>query len=346
MSFADRQAVLQAVKEAMTYGCSQQQACGALGVTERTVQRWRKSPEDQRRGPASSPRNKLTEDERRRITSIATSVEFCDKSPHQIIPTLADRGDYVASESSFYRVLKREGLLAHRGRAKPRTAQKPRALTATGPNQVYSWDITYLRASVKGMYFYLYLFLDVFSRKVVGWEAHERECAEHSANLLTKICQTERIGCSQVTVHSDNGSPMKGATMLVTMQKLGVMPLFSRPSVSSDNPFSEAMFRTLKYCPRYPSKPFANIEATRAWVAKFVAWYNEEHLHSGIKFVTPASRHRRQDEGILQRRKDVYNVARRRHPSRWPGQMRNWEPIRVVRLNHLRNDVAPTTNVA
>lgn len=275
------------------------------------------------------------------MRAIATATEFQDKSPHQIVPTLADRGQYVASESSFYRVLKAEELLTPRGRAKPRCVAKPRALTATAPNQVYSWDITYLLAGVKGTYFYLYLFLDVFSRKVVGWSVHDRESAEFSSNLLITICQNEGIRPDQVALHADNGSPMKGATMLVTMQKLGVMPSFSRPSVSNDNPFSEAIFRTLKYCPQYPTKPFATIEAARAWVTAFVAWYNDEHLHSGIKFVTPHSRHSGQDATILQNRKNVYQLAQRTNPSRWSRTTRNWDPIREVKLNHLRETIAP-----
>ncbi|MBK7961773.1 MAG: transposase [Bdellovibrionales bacterium] len=132
--------------------------------------------------------------------------------------------------------------------------------------------------------------MDLFSRKIVGWEVHENESMELSSRPLQRICLTEGIDKGQLHVHSDNGGPMKGATMLVTMQWLGVVPSFSRPSVSNDNPFSASLFKTLKYCPEYPSKPFDGIEKARAWVEKFVSWYNTQHL-SGINFVTPESKH-------------------------------------------------------
>ncbi|MBC7530093.1 MAG: DDE-type integrase/transposase/recombinase [Oligoflexus sp.] len=141
---------------------------------------------------------------------ISSSKEFQDKSPHQIVPTLADRGEYVASEASFYRVLKANNLLAHRGRSKPRTVGRPRAYEATKPRQLFSWDITYLKSNIKGRYFYLYLFLDVYSRKIVGWEVHECESPDHSSMLLRKICENERIERDQLSVHADNGGPMKG----------------------------------------------------------------------------------------------------------------------------------------
>jgi transposase InsO family protein len=180
----------------------------------------------------------------------------------------------VASESSFFRVLKKVNLLKHRGKSKPRIVTKPKALEAIRPNQVYSWDITYLLSQIRGQYFFLYLFLDIFSRKIVGWKIHERELAELSAQLLVDICANEGITKHEVTLHSDNGSPMKGSTMLATMQSLGVAASFSRPSVSNDNPFSESMFKTLKYCPFYPTKPFATIMEASAWMEKFVQWYN------------------------------------------------------------------------
>lgn len=333
------------VAEAVAQGCEQNKACEVIGIADRTVQRWRLLPvlEDQRRGPKTQPKNKLTSEERAKIIAISTGAEFMDKSPHQIVPTLADRGEYVASEASFYRVLKNEKLLTHRGRSCPRQINRPRALEATGPNQVYSWDITYLLSTTRGQYFYLYLFLDIFSRKIVGWQVHERESMDLSSDLLCEICQTENIDKDQVVVHADNGGAMKGATMLVTMQALGVMPSFSRPSVSNDNPFSESMFKTLKYCPQYPSKPFENIEAARKWVEEFVRWYNTEHLHSGIRFVTPESRHQGKDQEILEKRKIVYMEAKQKNPTRWSKETRNWERIESVKLNHLQEEKTSTT---
>ncbi len=340
MSAENRGQLLEMVQAAIESGCAQEKACDVVGVTPRTYQRWGLIPNsrDGRCGPLSEPTNKLSQQERAEVIRISTSAEFCDKSPHQIVPTLADRGDYVASESSFYRLLKGAELLKHRGKTKPRSVTRPRSYLATRPNQIYSWDITYLLSAIRGQYYYLYLFLDIFSRKIVGSEVYENESAELSSRLLVNICEREGVSPDQVTLHSDNGSPMKGATMLVTMQKLGVMPSFSRPSVSNDNPFSEAMFKTLKYCPQFPTKPFESLEAARNWVKAFVIWYNTEQLHSGINFVTPESKHTGEDVKILSQREEVYAKAKTKNPERWSGATRNWKPIQEVKLNWLKED--------
>lgn len=346
MSAENRGLLLGMVKVAVDSGCEQQNACEAVGITPRTYQRWSLAPDagDGRLGPLTAPANKLSLQERAQVLTIAASREFCDKSPHQIVPTLADRGEYVASESSFYRLLKADGLLNHRGKSKPRSVARPKAYVAIRPNQIYSWDITYLLSAIRGQYYYLYLFLDIFSRKIVGAEVYENESAELSSRLLAKICESERIHADQVTLHSDNGGPMKGATMLVTMQRLGVMPSFSRPSVSNDNPYSESMFKTLKYCPQFPSKPFESIEAARDWVKAFVVWYNTEQLHSGISFVTPESRHAGNDLKILSQREKVYGEAKRKNPARWSGSTRNWRQKKEVKLNWLKDDSMGTTS--
>jgi hypothetical protein len=188
-------------------------------------------------------------------------------------------------------------------------------------------------SSIKGKYFYLYLIEDVFSRMIVGWTIEERESAEHSAILIENCCRKFSIEKGQVHLHSDNGSPMKGATMLATLQTLGVIPSFSRPSVKDDNPFSESLFKTVKYCPQFPEKPFDTIEEARAWVEKFVLWYNTEHLHSEIRFVTPQSRHEGKDIEILKKRKELYETARKKNPIRWSSKIRNWNRITEVVLN-------------
>jgi transposase InsO family protein len=180
--------------------------------------------------------------------------------------------------------------------------------------------------------------MDIYSRKIVGWEVHEREAAELSSILMQEALAGEGIDGTDLVVHSDNGGPMKGATMLVTLQNLGVIPSFSRPSVSDDNPFSEALFKTLKYCPHYPTRPFADLEEARKWVKDFVRWYNTQHLHSGIKFVTPEQRHYGEDTRILEKRKQIYEAAKKRNPERWSGNTRNWEVIKSVRLNPLREN--------
>ena len=229
--------------------------------------------------------------------------------------------------------MREEKLLTHRSKSSPRVNKKPEELVAVGPNQLWSWDITYLKAAIKGTYFYLYLPMDIFSRKIVHWEVHESENAELSSRMIHKACAINNIGPKQIVLHSDNGGPMKGATMLATLQRLGVAPSFSRPSVSNDNPYSESLFKTLKYCPQFPERGFAAIEEARAWVEKFVHWYNHLHLHSGIRFVSPASRHDGVDAAILNRRHEVYLEARLKNQNRWSRQTRNWTRINVVELN-------------
>ena len=334
----DRASVLALVAAAVSDGAKQVNACATVGVSERTFQRWQ-CPDafaDGRHGPTTVPANKLRQLERDSILRAAESEEFQDKSPRQIVPLLADRRKYVGSESSFYRVMKTAKLLMHRGRSKSKNVNRPKALTATQSNQVYTWDITYLRSNVRGIYFYLYLFLDIFSRKIVGFRVHDREAMELSAPLLAEICARENIVDGQLTVHADNGGSMRGATMLATMEKLGVGKSFSRPSVSDDNPFSESLFKTLKYCPIYPTKPFESVAAAQAWVVTFVLWYNEVHLHSAIGFVTPSSRHAQLDVEILKQREIVYAEAKSKNPNRWSNKTRNWKRIESVNLNCLK----------
>jgi len=242
-------------------------------------------------------------------------------------------GIYMASERSFYRILREKKLDAHRGRAKPRQHKRPPELVASGPNVVWSWDITYLRTPVKGLFWYLYMVMDVWSRKIVGWAVHEVELDGLASDLIVKTCLGEGVDAGQLALHSDNGGPMKGATLLATLTQLGIMSSFSRPRVSDDNPYSEALFRTLKYRPEYPQGPFESLEAARSWVERFVQWYNHEHFHSAIRFVTPAQRHNGEDVEILRQRKEVYEEAKRRNPKRWSGKTRNWEPVGEVILN-------------
>ena len=339
----DRQSILILIDEAVASGCRRLRACEAFDLEERTLQRWKLNSTDQRHGPLTTPANKLEESERALIIKTSVSAAYVNLSPHQIVPKLADEGIYIASESTFYRVLKAESLNAHRGLSKPRLVERPKAYEATRPNQIYSWDITYLQSCVRGQFYYLYLFLDIFSKKIVGWDIHATQEADLSSMLLEDICKLEKINKFQIVLHSDNGGPMKAATMLATMQKLGVMPSFSRPSVSNDNPFSESMFKTLKYCPIFPSKPFENIEAAIAWMNKFVKWYNTEHLHSGINFVTPQSKHQGCDIEILKNRNEIYKNAQAKNPNRWSGETRNWDAVTSVKLNPLKVKVKSNT---
>ena len=324
------------VGEAVASGARFARACQELGVAGRTVQRWRQAPEDRRRGPLSRAGNALSEAEWEQIRSFATAPEFVDLSPHQLVAKLADMGIYVASESSFYRELRRAKLLAHRDRSKPRKHKRPVERVASGPCQTWAWDITYLPAALVGAYYFLYAVLDVWSRKIVAWEVHEEQTDELSAPLMEAACIREGVLPGALLLHADNGGAMKGKTMLAKLEELGVMPSFSRPRVSDDNPFPEALFRTLKYRPGYPDGRFACIDDARRWVEQFVAWYNDDHQHSGIRFVTPSERHDGREKGILARRHEVYQAARARHPERWSGCTRNWSPVHTVRLNPVR----------
>jgi len=334
---SERQRILQWVDEASNAGARIRNACDLLGISPRSLQRWRQSGEAEEDGRTRRqfvPANKLSEMEREQLLQIANSERFSDLPPTQIVPMLAEQGQYIGSESTFYRVLREENFLQHRQASRPVTVtNRPKPLVADAPNQLYSWDITYLPQAVKGLFFYLYLFMDIFSRKIVGWQVYEQESSEWASEIMNDIVRCEQIEPDQVTLHSDNGGPMKGATMLATLQQLGVVPSFSRPSVSNDNPYSESLFKTLKYCPRYPGKPFADLGQARQWVGDFVHWYNHQHRHSGIHFVTPEQRHTGLDREILIRRKQVYEAAKARHPERWSGQTRNWEPIATVYLN-------------
>jgi transposase InsO family protein len=321
------------VKEAVEAGARRVKACEFLGVSLRTIERWGHIPEDQRRGPHTRPANALTEQEREKILGIANSETYANLSPSQIVPLLADKGEYIASESTFYRILKEESLLAHRSHSRLRRPCPPEALKATKPNEIWSWDITYLKAAIKGTFYYLYLPMDIFSRKIIFWMVFENESSENASLMIENACKENKIAKDQIILHSDNGGPMKGATMLATLQRLGVAPSFSRPKVSNDNPYSEALFKTLKYCPGFPERGFKSLDEAEEWVKKFVHWYNNIHLHSGIKFVTPASRHIGDDKKILEQRNKVYQKAKTNNPNRWSGATRNWTQINQVHLN-------------
>ena len=342
-TLAQRSTALQLIDEACQAGARLHKACAVIGLAARTVQRWVEAGKNalhvgDRRTPEqrihNCPPNKLSDAERQVALAVLNSDEFKDLPPSQIVPRLADQGRYVASESTLYRLLRQVGQLAHR--RVERAAQKrskPRALVATQPDQIYCWDITYLPTQVRGMFFYLYLFVDIFSRKVVGWQVFDCESAERAAALLEDICQRQDISPNQVTVHSDNGGPMKGETMLATMQRLGVAHSRSRPAVSNDNPYAESLFKTLKYRPQFPLKPFADLLQARRWVTELVHWYNDEHRHSAIGFVTPAQRHAKNDEAMLKARVAVYEQAQQKHPERWSKNTRDWTFTNAVQLN-------------
>jgi transposase InsO family protein len=327
-------------------GARKTEACQQIGIRIRTVQRWQRDGlEDRRKGSRAKPANSLSDAERQRILEVLNSVEYRDLSPCQIVPRLADRGIYLASESSLYRILNEMKMKRHREASHPRNGMRPKERVATGPNQIWSWDITYLPLQVRGLFVYLYMVIDIFSRKIVSWHVHDHESSELASELITEGCFREGIKPGQIVLHSDNGSPMKASTMLVKLQELFVVPSFSRASVSNDNPYSESLFRTLKYRPQYPERRFSGIEQARQWVEGFVNWYNNEHLHSGIRFVTPSDRHDGKDREILALRNKVYQQAQGRHPQRWSSNTRNWSPVEQVHLNRANKRQSTADNL-
>lgn len=351
-SLTARNKLISLVADSIGAGARQRQCCKTIELSERTLQRWQRDANsenslgDLRQSRIQIPKNALTPAEREQILKVANSAEFGHLPPSQIVPRLLDQACYIASESSFYRVLKAAKQLAHRGKERPAQARrKPRALCATKPNQLFSWDITYLATQIKGIHYYLYLFIDIFSRKVVGWQIYENESSELASEVMSDICVRENIAPNQVVLHSDNGSPMKGATMLATLQQLGVVPSFSRPAVSNDNPYSESFFKTLKYRPSYPQQAFANLIEARVWVGGFIQWYNHEHRHSAINFVTPAQRHAGEDYGLLAKRLAIYKAAKEQHPERWSAEIRNWQRINIVHLNPEKNIIEKEQSV-
>jgi transposase InsO family protein len=262
---------------------------------------------------------------------------------------LADEGIYLASESTFSRVLREHGQSAHRGRAKaPKAIRPPTTHIATAVREVWCWDMTYLPAQVMGRWFHLYLILDLYSRKIVGWEVHDTDHADHAAHLVRRTALAEGIATlsTKPVLHGDNGSTLKATTVLAMLNWLGVKPSYSRPRVSDDNAYAEALFRTAKYRPEFPAKGFADLDEARAWAAGFVRWYNFDHRHSGIRYVSPAQRHEGHDHAILAARHALYTRARELNPARWSGNARNWSPIGAVTLNPERDCIIKARSVS
>lgn len=343
----DRQKLVAAVGKARKAGARLTAACELIGIDPRTLQRWASRgglEHGDRRSEARRPvpAHKLSEEERARVLDVANRPEYADVPPARIVPMLADEGVYVASESTFYRVLREAGQVKHRGRTKaPEPRRAPSTHVASAPNQLWCWDMTYLPTTVRGQWFYLYLILDVFSRKIVGWEVQARDDAEYAAHLVKRAALAEGIALNsrQLILHGDNGATLKATTVLAMLHWLGIQPSYSRPRVSDDNAYAESLFRTAKYRPEFPAQGFATVDAARDWASRFVHWYNQEHRHSGIRYVTPAQRHAGGDRAVLAHRRTVYEQARARHPRRWSRGIRNWEPVNVVTLNPERDSL-------
>jgi putative transposase len=347
IALEDRQRTAQWLEAACRDGARLKLACEVAGIDTRTVQRWkagnglaRGDGRPQALRPACA--HALSIEERQRILEFANEPRFAELPPARIVPMLADEGTYIASESSFSRVLRAHGQVRHRGRSKtPQRSKPPSTHVATGPRQLWCWDLTFLASQVLGQWFYLYVILDVYSRKIVGFEVHEMDSSDHAVDLLRRTALSEGLHtlARKPILHGDNGATMKATTVLAMLHWLGIKPSYSRPRVSDDNAFVEALFRTAKYRPQFPASGFVDLQAARNWASQFVTWYNHEHRHSGIRFVSPAQRHAGHDHQILARRHALYRQAREANPRRWARHTRNWTPIAVVTLNPERESV-------
>lgn len=347
IALEDRLMLTQDIHTAHSAGARLRLACEIAGIDTRTLQRWKAhggltDGDGRPQALRPLPAHALSPGERATVLCVANEPRFAAVPPARIVPMLADEGVYIASESTFARVLREHGQTAHRGRAKaPKRMRPPTTHIATAPRQVWCWDMTYLPATVMGRWFYLYLILDLYSRKIVGWEVHDSDSSDHAAHLVRRTALAEGIAAmgSKPVLHGDNGSTLKATTVLAMLNWLGVKPSYSRPRVSDDNAYAESLFRTAKYRPEFPVKGFANLDDARTWATGFVHWYNVEHRHSGIRYVSPEQRHAGDDQAILAARHELYARARDQNPARWSGKTRNWQPIGPVTLNPERDSI-------
>jgi putative transposase len=292
-------------------------ACRALGASSATIYRRRRPPEPRPRRPRPAPARALSEPERVAVLELLHSERFVDSSPAQVWATLLDEGRYLASERTMYRLLEarhgsvreRRDQLAHPAYARPE-------LLATRPNEVWSWDISKLKGPAKWTCFYLYVILDVFSRYCVGWTVQQRENAELAKALIAQAAEQQKIDPGQLTVHADRGTAMRSKPVAFLLADLGVLKTHSRPYTSTDNPYSEAQFKTLKYRPEFPNR-FDSIEHARAFCRTFFDWYNHHHRHSGIGLMTPAALHHGQATQLHAERARVLKAAYTRTPERF-----------------------------
>jgi putative transposase len=290
-------------------------ACEALGVSRASFYR-QQQPRSIGSKPLRRPARSLSQAEQQKVLEVLHSERFVDQSPAEVYATLLDEGIYLCSLRTMYRLLaEHDEVRERRNQRRHPVYQKPQLL-ATGPNQLWSWDITKLPGPGKYTYFHLYVILDVFSRYVVGWMVAHRESEILAERLIRLSCQKQQIQPQQLTLHADRGSSMRSKTVALLLSDLGITKSHSRPHVSNDNPFSEAQFKTLKYQPLFP-KQFGSIEDSRSFCHPFFDWYNHEHHHSGIGWLTPAMLHSAQAERVVQERQQVLQAAYLAHPERF-----------------------------
>jgi putative transposase len=290
-------------------------ACQALGVSRATFYRRQRSlPGHQQ--PRPTPARALCESEREQVLDVLACPRFVDRSPAEVVATLLDEGEYLCSERTMYRVLAANQAVQERRNQREHPPYTKPELVATGPNQVWSWDVTKLLGPKKWTYFYLYVLLDIFSRYVVGWMVADRENSALAGRLITETCHKQGVEPQVLTLHSDRGAPMTSKCTAQLLADLGVTRSLSRPRVSDDNPFSEAQFKTVKYHPGFPDR-FHDIEAAITFCRSFFPWYNTEHRHGGIAMLTPDDVHHDRAKAVLEQRERALHVAWTKHPERF-----------------------------
>ena len=293
-------------------------ACEAMGVPRSSFYQALHPPR-----PTPPPRERprshraLSPHEQQTVRELLNSERFVDQAPRTIYATLLDEGHHYCSWRTMYRILKQDAATRERRAQRRRPAYAAPELLATGPCQVWSWDITKLRGPYPGLYYNLYVVLDIFSRKIIGWRIEEREDAELAEAMIAESYIREGVAPKQLTLHADRGAVMTSKTLAELLLDLGVAQSHSRPSISDDNPYSEAQFKTMKYGASYPER-FASIEAARAWMRQFVAWYNHEHKHSGIALLPPEVVHSGRAPAVLAKRQETLDAAYAAHPERFP----------------------------
>ncbi len=300
-------------------------ACRAFGVAERTFHH-RKAAAEGRLAPRPSRAKppdehepvpwRIPDVEREAIKDVLCSQRFGDLAPAQVYATLLDEGTYLCSERTMYRILAEHDLVRERRRGHRRRGQRPPRVHATGPNQAWSWDITRLRGPVMRSWFYLYVVLDIYSRKIVAWSIDTTESDTVAKRLIQRACAREGIDPDTLTLHSDRGPQMTGNTIAELLEDLGVTRSLSRPRTSNDNPYSEANFKTAKYRPDYPER-FETLKQARAWMRRFARWYNHEHYHSAIAYLHPADVHAGLADQIITARQQVLDAAYTENPERF-----------------------------
>ena len=327
-----RQQLLQAIDEAVASGARLYRACEVLQLSERRVRRWRATPDDGRTGGYRAKDQKLSEEEKDRIVELVNRPDLKAIPLKAAYTTLLDEGVCLASFSTFLRVIKERGMRTTTGRKRKKGAKRPE-LKATGPNQVWCWDITWLESALLGKYFFLYMIIDMYSRKVVGWSVHAKENGRFARDLFARTLAAEGVRKDQIVIHADRGKPMRSRTLRALFNLLGVLASYSRPHTSNDNAYAESLFATFKNRVAFPQY-FVSIEAAESYCEQFFAWYNDSHFHSGLDNVTPSTVHAGFHGQVFAKRNALLEQHRLEHPTRHGGRKKVFGLPEAVELKH------------